>query len=61
MSEEMDYRDLVQEFEWTMPRHGGFIQFAAPIFGISEKALDKRLRRARQHGFTVEFKTDGVG
>jgi hypothetical protein len=48
-------RELVEEFNHTRPRHGGYIEYAAPIFGVTEASLEKALGRARQRGLPVRF------
>jgi transposase len=55
MSDTYDVADFVREFEWTRPRHGGQIQFAAVVFGVSVATVEKRLRRAQARGIEVEF------
>jgi len=47
--------DLVREFEWTRPRHQGWVEVAAPIFGTTPGALEKQLRIARRMGIEVEW------
>ena len=54
-TEAYTHEELVEEFEWTRTRHGGYLELAAPIFGLSPEALEKRLRRARKNGIPVEF------
>ena len=51
----IDYAELVAEFNWTRTRHGGRIDLAAPIFGVSAAALARRLQRARKAGHYVDF------
>ena len=51
----VDSADLVAEFNWTRPRHRGDLTLAAPIFGITPNALQKRLREAIKRGIEVEF------
>lgn len=50
-----DARDLVREFEWTRPRHHGFLTNAAPIFGTTPVALEQRLRRAARLGYETTW------
>ena len=47
--------DLVQEFNHTRPRHGGVVDFAAPILGMSTAALEMAPRRARKSGIPVTY------
>ncbi len=54
MSEEVAH--LVREFEWTRPRHGGDVEYAAPIFGMTPEGLDWALRRANDSGARVKYK-----
>lgn len=51
----IDYADFVNEFEWTRSRHGGCIEVAALVFGVSSQAMEQRLYRARRAGFGVCF------
>ena len=55
MTRSVDYADIVREFEWTRPRHGGVVLFAAPVLGLSVAGLDQILVRARRRGIAVEF------
>lgn len=55
MCRSVDYADIVREFEWTRPRHGGVVRWAAPILGLSVVGLDQILVRARARGIAVEF------
>jgi hypothetical protein len=48
-------RFLVEEFDHTRPRHGGYVEYAAPIFGMTPGALDKALHRARKRGFVTHY------
>jgi hypothetical protein len=52
--------DLVAEFEHTRPRHHGVVSVAAPIFGMTAKALAKALYRARAAGHVVAFRDDSA-
>ena len=42
--------ELIEEFKWVWPRHGGDLHLAAPIFGTTAAALEKRFREARRDG-----------
>ncbi|MDO8308135.1 MAG: hypothetical protein Q7V58_07240 [Actinomycetota bacterium] len=61
MGARMTPAEFVEEFEWTRCRHGGIVTVAAPIFGLRPDALARRLYRARQGGFAVEFHDDLKG
>ena len=56
-----DYADILAEFDWTRPRHGGRATLAAPILGTTPAALTKLFQRARAEGFEVEFIDDTKG
>ena len=51
----MSNEELVAEFEWTRPRHGGDITVAAAIFGMTPEGIERALYRARKRGVEVEF------
>lgn len=50
-------RHVIAEFEHTRPRHGGRVEFAAPILNVSEALLEQLLYRAKRHGVDVKFMT----
>ena len=52
-----DQRQVVEEFIWTMPRHSGHTEWAAPILGVSTAALEQTLHRARRDGMNVSYTT----
>ena len=49
--------ELIEEFNWVRPRHGGCLTLAAPIFGTTAAALEKRFRQARRDGL-VDYVDD---
>lgn len=51
----MSNDELVAEFEWTRPRHGGDITVAAGIFGMTAEGIERALYRARKRGIDVQF------
>ena len=50
MAERLTVDELIEEFVWTLNRHGGRITLAAPILGCSPNSLEKRMREARRAG-----------
>lgn len=57
MSKRMTLEELIEEFRWTWPRHGGLITVAGPILGTTAAGLEKRLRQARRDGL-VDYVDD---
>lgn len=55
MGVDPEVKDVIAEFEWTRPRHGGVLQFAAPILGLSVTALEQMFYRAIRQGAHVAF------
>jgi hypothetical protein len=46
----MTREEVIAEFEWTVPRHGGNIAVAAQILGMTVVALERTLYRAKREG-----------
>ena len=55
VSERAQY--LIEEFEWTRPRHGGDVEVAAPILELSPTYLERVLARANKEGAGVRYKS----
>lgn len=51
-------RELVDEFEWTRPRHKGSVATAAPILSMRADTLARALQRAKAAGLAVDFTDD---
>ncbi len=51
----MEIDDVIAEFEWTRPRHGGLVDVAAPILEMKPMSLSRALHRARKNGHDVRF------
>lgn len=57
-SKAVDRETFIAEFNHTRSRHDGSVTFSAPLFGVTPKAMARRLYRARAAGFPVLFHDD---
>lgn len=51
----LSQEEFLEEFEHTRARHGGCVEWAAPIFGVGVGAILQRINRAKAAGIRVRY------